>query len=392
MQALLECCCGIDIHRDILECCILKGQGEEPEVVRAQFKTTKPDLMSFIEWLNANSCPHIAMESTGVYWRPVYETIEANYCYQNLLVVNARHMRNLPGRKTDVKDAEWIATLLRHGLLEASFVPNRIIRTLREYSRTYKSDVQERTRLINRLEKFLQGHGFKLSSVLSNIIGQSGRNLLNKLADKGVITSEDVVEAVGNRIKRPIEEIQAAVCGELDLYQRKLLIHSLKQIDVKEESVKALLNDMKELANPYQTALAQMDSIPGIDQTAALAILAEIGGNPSENFKTSAHLCSWAGLAPSNDESAGKIKSRKTLHGNPYIKSILCQAAWASVKSRKSSFANWFWTHQAKLGRKKAIIAVARKILSLIYLLILNGEFYDPDIALSKTSCTLSTT
>jgi len=382
MQALLECCCGIDIHKDMIEACILKGKGNKPKAIRAQFKTTQADLQNFVAWLSENHCFYIAMESTGVYWRPVYEVIE-EYAqhYEQLMVVNARHMRNLPGRKNDIKDAEWIATLLRHGLLESSFVPERIIRSLREFSRLHKSFVQERARYLNRLEKFLQVHGFKFSSVLSDITGLSGRNLLNILVTKGCITPDDVIKAVGKRIKRPLAEIESAVCGTLTKSECRLLEHLLKKIDDAQEDIDAILADMQELIRPYQKALEQLDSIPGIDTTAALAILAEISATPQTNFKTAAHICSWAGLAPRNDESAGKVKSRKILHGNPYIKSILCQCAWAAVRSRKSSFALWFWSHQGKLGKKKAIIAVARKILVVAYTLLKNDEFYDSQIA-----------
>lgn len=382
MEALLDCCCGVDVHRDKLEVCILKGKGKRPKTIRAQFKTTQKDLMAFVTWLYENECFHVAMESTGVYWRPVYEAVEehAQY-YEQLVVVNAHHMRNIPGRKSDVKDAEWIATLFRHGLLEASFVPDRIIRNLREYSRLYKSFVQEKSRYLNRLEKFLQTHGFKLSTVLSNIMGLSGRNLLNTLVEKGIITPEDVTKAVGRRIKRPLEEIESAVCGSLIPSECRLLELLLKKLDDCQKDIDSILADMEKLSEPYQKILDQLDSIPGIDTVAALAIMAEISDTPQESFKTSAHLNSWAGLSPRNDESAGKVKSRKVLHGNPYIKSILCQCAWCVVRCRGSSFANWFWSHQGKLGRKKAITAVARKILALIYTLLKNDEFYDSNIA-----------
>jgi transposase len=380
MQALLDCCCGVDIHRDVLEACILKGDSDTPKIIRKQFKTTQGELLHLVSWLNEHSCFHVAMESTAVYWRPVYETIEKHYtACSHLVVVNARHMRNLPGRKTDVKDAEWIATLLRHGLLEASFVPDRVIRTLREYSRTYKAEVQEKSRLLNRIEKFLQNHGFKLSSVLSNIVGVSGRNLLQQLVEKGSLSPEDIRRVISKRIKRSVEDIQAAACGELEEYERKLLHHLIQKLDTCEAGIANLLTEMADLAAPYHSVLEAMDSIPGIDLTSALTILAEIGPTPMKSFKTPEHLSSWAGLAPRNDESAGKIKSKKVLHGNPYIKSILCQVAWAATRSRHSAFARWFWSHQGKLGKKKAIIAVSRKILSLIYVLIQRGELYNPD-------------
>ena len=360
MQALLECCCGIDIHRDMVEACILKGLTNEPQAIRAQFKTTKSDLSNLVSWLNDNECYHIAMESTGVYWYPVYEAIEEQSIYiEHMMVVNAHHMRNLPGRKSDVKDAEWIANLLRHGLLEASFIPDRVIRNLREYSRLHKSFVEERTRYINQLEKFLQIHGFKLSSVMSNIICVSGRNLLNTLAEKGSISVSDVLLAVGKRLRKPIDEIEAAVCGSINSHESVMLKLILKKIDDAEADITSILLAMQELSQPFQKQVDQVCSVPGVDTISALAILGEISECPGETFSSAEKLSSWAGLSPRNDESAGKVKSRKILHGNPYIKSILCQVAWAAVRSRKSHFHAWFWSNQGRLGRKKAIIAVS---------------------------------
>jgi transposase len=256
MEALLDCCCGVDVHKDMIEACILKGKGKNPETIRTQFKATQPGLMEFVNWLYQNDCFNVAMESTGVYWKPVYEAIEEHaQSYEHLMVVNAHHMRNLPGRKNDIKDAEWIATLLRHGLLESSFVPNRIIRSLREYSRLHNSFVQEKSRYLNRLEKLLQSHGFKLSSVLSNILGLSGRNLLNTLVSKGCITPGDVSAAVGNRIKKPKDEIESAVCGRLNKSECNLLGYLLKKLDECQKDIESILSDMSELSSPYRAAL-----------------------------------------------------------------------------------------------------------------------------------------
>ena len=387
MEALLECCCGIDVHRDSLQVCIIKGLTDNPEVIQAEFKTLQSDLEDLVEWLISYDCRHIAMESTGVYWRPVYEAIEEHHTScQALFVVNAHHMRNLPGRKSDVKDAEWIANLMRHGLLTPSFVPDKTIRTLREYSRIYRSFTCEKSRYLNRLEKFLQTHGFKLSSVISNIYGISGKRLLTKLSEKGCLNAVEVLEATDRRIKASREDIHAAIRGKLTHYECKLLKTLLAKLDQVQIEIDELLSIMQEVAQPYQGAIQQLDSIPGVDQLSAYTILAEISATPHQNFSSSAKLCSWAGLSPRNDESAGKIKSRKVLHGNPYVKSMLCQVAWAAVRVRKSSFALWFWSHQGKLGKKKAIIAVARKILAVIYRLLQSGEFYDSNIALKAYS------
>jgi transposase len=380
MLALLDCCCGLDVHKDIIQACILKGSpDEEPISIRAEFKAIQSDLQAMCSWLFENECLNVAMESTGVYWRPVYEACEEflHGC-RCLMVVNAHHMRNLPGRKSDVKDSEWIATLFRHGLLEPSFIPNKLIRNLREYSRLHRSFVEERARYSNRLEKFLQTHGFKLSSVLSSILGVSGRRLLAVLSQKGVLSPIDVNDAIDKRVKKSMAEISATVSGKLDYAERSYLNILLCKVDALDKEITDIFALMSRLAEPYKIQLDQLDSIPGIDVSAALAIIAETSATPQESFENSKKLISWAGLSPRNDESAGKIKSRKITKGNPYIKAILCQVAWAAVRSRRSCFHDWFWTHQGKLGRKKAIIAVARKILALIYKLLKSGEFYDP--------------
>ena len=382
MQPILDCCCGLDVHKNIIEACIIKGC-DEPVFIRRQFSTFQNELKELVFWLYDNDCFHIAMESTGVYWRPVYEAIEEySLYYESIIVANAHHMRNIPGRKSDIKDAEWIATLLQHGLLEPSFVPDRIIRDLREFSRTYKNSVSEKGRCLNRLEKFLQTHGFKLSSVLSDINSVSGIRILTLLAEKGSLSIDDVSNAISSNTKKSATEIQSAICGKLNPNECFLLNDFLEQLRIIQNHIEKILSKMQDIAAPYTTIIEQLDSIVGIDITAALLILAEIGPAPQDNFKTSAHLCSWAGLSPRNDQSAGKIKSKKILPGNPYIKSILCQVSWSAVRNRKNPFGHWFWANQGRLGKKKAIVAVSRKILSIIYYLLANNKFYDNDIAM----------
>ena len=383
MDPILECCCGLDVHKDMIEACIIQGF-ENPEKLQQQFLTTPAELQRFNEWLTAADCRYVAMESTGVYWRPVYESIESYFggdCF--LLVANAQQMRNLPGRKSDVKDAEWIATLFQHGLLDPSFVPERTIRDLREFSRTYKNAVSERSRCINRLEKFLQTHGFKLSSVLSDITNDSGIRILTTLSEKGSLSVDDVEKARSRNTKHSATEIQSAVCGTLTANERFLLADFLEQYQVISRHIEKILNKMKSMVEPYQKLIEQMDSIVGIDITASILILAEISDKPQAYFANSAKLCSWAGLSPRNDQSAGKIKSKKIMPGNPYLKSVLCQCARIAVRARKNNFSVWYWSHRAKVGDKKCIIAVSRKMLSTIYYLFANDVFYNTDVALS---------
>ena len=378
MEALLYCCCGLDVHRDLIEACILRGEDADPEAIREAFGTTRPEMHRLTQWLSENDCYTVAMESTGVYWKPVFEALELCPAYiEQLWVVNANHMRNLPGRKSDVADAEWIATLLRHGLLENSFVPSAAVRDLRECTRLHRTFVQERCRYINRLEKFLQAHGFKFSSVMKDILCVSGRKLLDILQSTGSLTEADVAENC-RRLRHSPEEISAAVCGNLSDAEQRLLGRLLHKLDSCQEDITGILEDMRLLSQQFQEQLAVIDSVPGFDEESAMEIIAEISAAPQVHFSSGEKLCRWAGVTPRNDESAGKMKSRKTLHGNPYVKSILCQAAWAAVKVRNSPFHDWFWSHQHKLGRKKAIIAVSRKLLMLIYHLLDTGTTYRP--------------
>ena len=376
MEALLYCCCGLDVHRDVIEACILRGLEQTPKIIRRSFSTVPQGLSELVEWTEENGCYSIAMESTGVYWIPVFEAFERNSEYnEKLWVVNARHMRNLPGRKSDIKDAEWIATLLRHGLLEKSFVPSEYIRTLREFTRLRRSCIQERARYLNRLEKFLQDHGFKFSSVMSDIYCRAGQELLLLLRDNGQITEKDVQEKC-RKLRHTGEEIHNAVCGILKPEEQCLLKHLLNKIDGSQNDIDSIDNDLRLLTAQIEDQITILSSIPGISTDSAVEIIAEISAAPQEYFESSEKLCSWAGLSPRNDESAGTIKSRKILHGNPHIKAIMCQVAWVSAYARNSSFHDWFWAHQGKLGRKKAIIAVSRKMLSLCYHLLKTQQLY----------------
>ena len=378
MEALLYCCCGLDVHRDMIEACILKGMpDEEPEIIRQQFTTYQQGLKELVEWLEKNECYSVAMESTGVYWMPVFEELETDSKYlENLWVVNAYHMRNLPGRKSDIKDAEWIATLLRHGLLEKSFVPPQAIRDLRSYTRINRTFVQEESRYVNRVEKFLQCQGFKFSSVMEDIVGATGISLLKTLIETGEITESDVEKQCKRLRKHPIEEIKSAVVGKLNTSQQNILAHLVHKIEESREDIKNLKKDMEPLKAEIQRSLEIADSIPGIDMDSACEILAEISDKPYEHFQDAGRICSWSGLTPKNDESAGKIKSRKMRHGNQHVKSILCQTAWAAVRCRNSIFRDWFWKHRNKIGQKKAIMAVARKILALLYHLLKKDTLY----------------
>lgn len=385
IEEILEISCGLDVHEEMIEACVLKTGAEA--AYRERFGCTSKELDRLCVWLNGHGCKDVAMESTGVYWLPVYERIEEK-CpgYQSLLVVNAYEIRNMPGRKSDVADAQWIATLLKHGLLRKynSFIPEHVVRNMREVSRLRRKVTGQRITATNQLEKFLQMHGFKFSSVFSSITGVSSTALLTRLAEQGKVTLRDIHDCCDKRLKHVPEEILAAVNGELNEVEKKLLRFHMDRIDELDREIGELTGMLTELFDEYKAQLEIAVSLPGISLDSAMEVLAEISPKPQNSFSTPEKVCKWAGLTPRNDGSADTIKSRRTLHGNPYVKSILVQCAWAAVKKRGSEFQSWFWSRQSRLGRKKAIVAVARKLLYILYTLLNRGVLYSPPVPATK--------
>ena len=379
LEEILECSCGLDVHKDKIEACILKTGAKA--AYRETFGCISSELDRLCKWIKEHGCKDIAMESTGVYWLPIYERIEAK-CpdRQSLLVVNAYEIKNMPGRKTDIKDAHWIALLLKRGLLRQhnSFIPEHTVRSMREVSRLRRKITGDRSKASNQLEKFLQTHGFKFSSVFSSITGMSSTALLKRLAQRGKLSLRDIYDCCYRNLKHVPEEILAAVNGELNEAERKLLCFHIKRIEALSDEISELTGMLADLFEEYKEQLKIAVSLPGINLDSAMEVLAEISPEPQASFDTQRKISKWAGLSPRNDDSADKITCRKTLHGNPYVKSILVQCAWAAVKTRNSEFQKWFWPRQCRLGRKKAIIAVARKLLCLLYTLLSKGVLYSP--------------
>lgn len=307
MQDILEICCGLDVHKETVVACLLKGSKDsKPESETRTFSTLIPKLEELKAWLEEENCRHVAMESTGVYWQPVYNVLESSFDGGIVLIVaNARHMKNVPGKKTDIKDAEWIASLLRAGLLQGSFVPSQPIRRLRDLTRYRKSIVEEITSQKNRIEKHLQSCGFKLSTFLTDIFGVSGRGVINHLAQYGHIFPEEVDPLIKKSARAKLNEIKLAVNGNMDDLQTEFLRILLQRLDDSCEHLQVIDQKIDEELLKYQKQLKQLDGIPGISITAAAAILAEIGIDMN-HFKTADHICSWAGLTPGNHESAGK--------------------------------------------------------------------------------------
>lgn len=307
MQDILEICCGLDVHKETVVACLLKGGiHSKPKACTKSFSTLIQGLEELRAWLEEENCHHVAMESTGVYWQPVYNVLESTFDGSIVMIVaNARHMKNVPGKKTDVKDAEWIATLLRAGLLQGSFIPTQPIRRLRDYTRYRKSIVEEISSQKNRIEKHLQSCGFKLSTFLTDIFGVSGRAIIDRLAQVGEITPDEIDVLVKKRARVKLNDIKLAVNGKMDKLQQDFLTLLLKRLDDSYEHLRLIEQQIDEELLKYQRQLEQLDGIPGINKTAAAAVLAEIGIDMAQ-FKTAEHICSWAGLSPGNYESAGK--------------------------------------------------------------------------------------
>jgi len=307
MEAILECCCGLDVHRDTVVACILKGPLKgKPESMIKTFSAMPDGLKELRQWLESQSCRFAAMESTGVYWQPVYNELETAFDGSMvLLLVNARHMKNVPGRKTDIKDAEWIAQLLRAGLLKGSFIPAKPTRELKELTRYRKSLVEEASAQKNRIEKLLQSAGIKLSSFLSDVFGVSGRNILEYLSLHGEFPAKLLKDFLKGRLKAKEDDVKRALQTKLSPHQQKLLQMQLWYLHQIEENIGMLEAEIESKLRLFSKQLKLIASIPGIDLTAAAAIIGEIGTDLS-SFPDAEHFTSWAGLSPGNHESAGK--------------------------------------------------------------------------------------
>jgi transposase len=368
MDVIIERACGMDVHKDNITACIMTTEGKEIKT----FSTKTVFLLQLIDWIKEHKCTHVAMESTSVYWKPIVNLLEAEGI--EFLVVNAQHMKALPGRKTDVKDAEWIAQLLRHGLLKPSYIPNRNQRELRELVRYRRSIIEERARQINRIQKVLEGANIKLGSVVSDIMGVSAKDMLNSIAD-GEDDPEKLANLARRTLKKKKEELELALNGYINPHQRLMLKTILKHIDFLTEQIEMLDQEVAQRLSSYQEDVERLDSIPGIATRMAEQMMAELGNNIKEQFPSAAHMCSWAGLVPGHNESAGKRKSSKTKKGNKYLKSSLIEAAH-SVKASKNYLGALYRRTASRKGKKKAGIVVAHAMLRIAYYLLTRKEMY----------------
>ena len=366
MDVVHSRCCGLDVHKGSVVACVLVSDPSGPphREIRT-FGTYTNQLLALADWLADQGVTHIALESTGVYWKPVWNLMEDRFA---LLLVNPRHIKAVPGRKTDVLDAEWLAELLRYGLLKASFVPDRAQRELRELTRYRTSLINERSAAINRVKKTLEGANIKLASVASDVMGLSGRQMLAAVVE-GATDPNALANLAHGKLRDKLPQLEQALSGRVGPHQRFLLAEQLAHIDSLDASIDRLSIKIAERLRPFDELIDRLDAIPGIGRIIAEVLLAEIGADLTR-FPTASQLASWAGMCPGHNESAGKKRSGKTRKGSPWLRAALVQAAHAAAHSKQSYLAAQYRRLTARRGTKKAAVAVGHSILVIFYHLL----------------------
>jgi transposase len=373
MEVLHPHCAGLDVHKDTVVACARHAlDGTVKREVRT-FKTMTKDLLALSEWLASEGCSQIVMEATGVYWKPVWHILSDGDF--ELTLANAAHVKNVPGRKTDVNDATWLADLLAHGLVRGSFVPDAQTQEQRGLLRTRKQLVRERTSHVQRLQKTLEDANIKLDSVISDVTGLTGRAMIEALI-AGESDPGKLAELAHRRIRASPGDLREALRGRVTKHHRFLLQLHLKQIEALDEAIVGVDQEVDANLEPFRTAIALLITIPGVSDLSARVILAEIG-NDMSRFPTDRHLISWAGLCPKNDESAGKRRSNRMRKGAPWLKTTLIQCAWAAARKKGSYLQAQFHRLRSRRGAKKAIGAVAASMLTAAYHMLKDGTLYD---------------
>ena len=366
MERIVERCAGLDVHKASITACVrVVTTGGEVRQEIGQFATTTRGLLQLRDWLASFKVELVGMEATGVYWKPVYYLLEDDF---ELWLLNARHLKNVPGKKTDVKDAEWICQLVEHGLVRPSFVPPKEIRELRNLTRYRKRQIEERAEEVQRLEKVLQEAGIKLSSVATRVLGASGRAMIEALVS-GITDPEVLAELAKGRLRSKIPALKEALEGNFSAHHAFLVGNILAHIDYLDESIARLSGEIERVIIPFSEEVALLETIPGVDLRTAEILIAEIGVDMSR-FATSGHLASWAGMCPGNDESAGKRRSGKTCKGSKWLRSALTEAAHAAARTKGSYLSAHYTRIRGRRGSKKAAVAVGHSILVICYHLL----------------------
>ena len=372
MEVLYRVCCGLDVHKKTVVACLrFPGpNGKRAEEVRT-FGTTTRELLKLADWLTAAGCTHIAMESTGVYWRPVYQILEGAF---QLLLVNAQHVKMVPGRKTDIKDCQWIAQLLEHGLLRSSFVPPAPLRELRELTRYRRQLIEEHTREVNRVHKLLETANIKLGDVASDVFGASGRAMLKALiaGERDAATLADLARGL---LRKKDAQLREALMGRVTDHHIFMLQGLLHHVEFLDRQIALFDARIEEQTRPFAAALERLDTITGVARRSAEQIVAELGDDMSR-FPTAAHAASWTGICPGNNESAGKRKSGKTRKGNRWLRATLVECARGAVRARDSYLAAQYHRIARRRGDKKAIVAVGHSILVAAWHVLRDGVAY----------------
>jgi len=381
MERVVERGCGLDVHKKSIAACVRipDERGQRRQQVRT-FGTVAAELLALRDWLEVHGVTHVAMESTGAYWKPIYYVLEEAF---TCVLVNPVHMAQVPGRKTDVQDCVWIAQLLEHGLLRGSFVPPTPIRELRDLTRYRKTITQERSRAINRLHKTLEDADIKLASVATDVLGVSGRAMLETLV-RGNTDPDVLAELARGALRKKLPALRQALSGRFRPHHAFLVSQILAHVDYVEEAIEAVSQQIDVVIAPFTSALERLSTIPGVKKRTAEVILAEIGPDMSA-FPSAAHLASWAGLCPGNNESAGKHRSGRTRKGTPWLRTALTEAALGAIRHGRGALATRYRRIMRHRGHKKAVIAVAHAILVVVYHLLtrqttyheLGDDYYD---------------
>jgi transposase len=371
MQPILKSCCGIDVHKNMIKASIAKGPLDSPpKFYTRTFSTMTRDLLKLKDWLTENDVEAVAMESTGVYWKPIFNILENDF---QVILANPQYLKKVPGKKSDVKDCEWIASLLRCGLIPASFIPQRPIRELRELNRTRRKLVGMMSSEKNRIQKVLEDANIKLASVVSKIDGVSSMTMIQALLDKDRLSKEEITNMARGKLKSKVDQLVEALNGKVTDHHRFLLKLHLNNIAFLADQVQEIDEQIQKLMIPFQKEESLIQTIPGISKISAKAIISEIGVDMSQ-FPSEAHLASWAGICPGNNESAGVKKSGKIRKGNRYLKAILIEVAWAASRTKGSAFSAIYNNIAKRRGKKRALVAVGHQILIAVYRTLKTGE------------------